>query len=137
MSRIKNHYHQEINELSDSHRWKMVDKDVFNFTTHNTDEININGTSLKGYINCSFRELTRAFGDPHNSDKYKSDAGWDIEFADGLVATIYNWKDGKNYCGNEGADVFDIIEWNVGGNVKDVVERIRYILKSGAKYETY
>jgi hypothetical protein len=78
---------------------------------------NSNGTSLQGYINTSYADLVACFGEPdEHYDDYKSDANWDITFADGVCATIYNWKDGRNYCGADGLDVEDITEWHIGGH---------------------
>ena len=80
---------------------------------------NANMTSLQGYINTSYDVLCGCFGPPDLSsiDNYKSDAGWTITFADGIVATIYNWKDGPNYCGPEdGTPVEEITEWHIGGH---------------------
>jgi hypothetical protein len=55
-------------------------------------------------------------GPPGNSfDNYKTDGEWVIEFENGVVATIYNWKDGKNYCGDKGLELEDIQEWHIGG----------------------
>ena len=35
----------------------------------------------------------------------------------GTVTTIYDWKQGKRYLGEEeGIEVQEVIEWNVGGN---------------------
>ena len=76
----------------------------------------INGTCLQGYINTSYRDLVECFGEPHcDGDGYKVDAEWMLRFEDGTVATIYNWKDGKNYCGEDGLAVEDITEWHIGG----------------------
>jgi hypothetical protein len=76
----------------------------------------ISGTCFQGYICATYSQLLDKFGSPGNSfDSYKTDAEWVIEFDDGTVATIYNWKDGKNYCGDSGLEVEDITEWHIGG----------------------
>lgn len=98
-----------------------------NFLTHNEKEINVSGTSFVGYVNTTYSKLFEKFGEPFD-DGYKTDAEWDIEFSDGKVATIYNWKNGKNYNGSEGLDLDDITEWHIGGFDNSVVERIQKIL---------
>lgn len=98
-----------------------------NFLTHNEKEINVSGTSLVGYVNTTYSKLFEKFGEPFD-DGYKTDAEWEIEFSDGKVATIYNWKNGKNYNGSEGLDLDDITEWHIGGFDNSVVERIQKIL---------
>lgn len=76
----------------------------------------VNGSSLQGYINTSYDVLRGCFGLPTcDGDGYKVDAEWIITFNDGVVCTIYNWKDGHNYCGYDGLDVEDITEWHIGG----------------------
>ena len=76
----------------------------------------IDGTCLKGTVKCSYDELVTAFGEPvSEGDDYKTDAEWDIRFPDGTISTIYNWKNGKNYCGPKGLPLWTIGEWNVGG----------------------
>jgi hypothetical protein len=97
----------------------------------NDDTINTNGTHLQGHINCSYDNLTRALGYPLESgfDDYKSDAEWWIRFKDGTVATIYNYKNGKNYMGEQGYNLCDIPQWNVGGRSKEVVERVAFLIK--------
>lgn len=98
-----------------------------NFFTHNEKEINVSGTSFVGYVNTTYSKLFEKFGEPFD-DGYKTDAEWEIEFSDGKVATIYNWKNGKNYNGSEGLDLDDITEWHIGGFDNSVVERIQKIL---------
>ena len=85
------------------------------FVTHNQTEIAIGGTSFKGYITADYTKLVAVFGTPTTGDEYKVDAEWKITFADGTVATIYNWKNGKNYLGDDGVDAVDITNWHVGG----------------------
>ena len=62
------------------------------------------------------------------SDGYKIDAEWVLKFEDGKIATISNWKDGRNYLGRYGKDVEDITEWHIGGHDSVVVDRIKKIL---------
>lgn len=93
---------------------------------------NIHGTSLQGYIKASYEQLLEAFGPPNSKlcDNYKTDVEWAFEFADGTVATLYNWKNGKNYCGDEGLELNDIYEWNVGGRSENAVSRLLEKLRS-------
>ena len=98
------------------------------FKTHNEKNINTNGTSLQGEINVSYQKLIELFGEPTPSDEYKSDAEWEIEFEDGTIATIYNWKNGKNYLGENGSDVEDIRNWHIGGFNKKAVELVEEII---------
>ena len=82
-------------------------------------------SSLQGYIYINHAELCEIFGDENSQgDGYKVDAEWSISFADGTYATIYNWKDGKNYCGEDGLDVPEITEWHIGGQSYQAVERV-------------
>ena len=86
-----------------------------------------NFSSLQGYIHTSYADLVGCFGEPtSDGDGYKIDAHWAITFADGVVATIYNWKDGVNYCGMEGTPVENIREWHIGGyNSTDAEGRVK------------
>ena len=91
----------------------------------NTSDICVNGTCLVTEIIVGYDILVSKFGPPiSTTDAYKTDAEWDIEFEDGTVATIYNWKDGKNYCGDRGLEVEDIKEWHIGGHNNKVGEWI-------------
>ena len=98
------------------------------FTTHNTTTIDTNGTCLQGEITATFKELTDLFGAYTDADGYKVDAEWMVKFDDGTVATIYNWKNGKNYCGEDGTPVEQITEWHVGGFTSVAATRIQILL---------
>lgn len=88
----------------------------------------IAGTSLRGHITATYAELVVCFGTPDEGDGYKTDAEWAIKFADGKVATIYNWKNGPNYgCGDS---VNAITNWNIGGRSDEVVRRVEQVLES-------
>ena len=90
--------------------------DANDFYTHNDIEIDVDGTSLRGYLEVGYEDLIKKLGEPSDYfDDYKSDATWHVSWYDGDKATIYNWKNGKNYCGREGLNTKDITLWNVGG----------------------
>lgn len=84
------------------------------------------GTSFKGYMYAQYDQLVAAFGlprQPHHSDN-KIDVEWIIDTPCG-VATIYNYKDGKNYMGKAGLRPDQIFEWHVGGKNIDSYEWVK------------
>lgn len=97
------------------------------------------GTCGQGHINTDYATLVGCFGEPDgNFDDYKSDANWDITFADGTVASIYNWKNGFNYCGREhGLPVEEIQYWNIGGNSRRAVTHVEAALDAYLKSVCY
>ena len=98
------------------------------FTTHNEEaQIDVCGTHLIGGVICSYDKLVEVFGEPLEGD-YKTDAEWYLKFSDGETATIYNWKNGKNYCGDEGLDVEEITTWHVGGTKQIVDTKINLLV---------
>lgn len=86
---------------------------------------------LQGEVKITYAELVEIFG-PENSqgDDYKVQAEWMIKFADGIYATIYDWKEGKNYCGEDGIPKEQVTNWHIGGvskgSVTHVMEVINY-----------
>jgi len=105
------------------------------FITHNegVNENAIYGSSLIGYVKCSYQELIDSFGEPLEIDLStsdgKTDVEWDIEFQDGTYLHIYNWKNGKNYLGDDGLETDQITEWNVGGHSKKDLEKLQMIFQ--------
>ena len=88
----------------------------------------VSGTSLQGYVDVSYARLVEVFGEPNDvGDQYKIDVEWCIHTIDG-DATIYNWKDSRNYLGEDGMDVEDIMDWHIGGMNKGVVHWVRKAL---------
>jgi len=87
-----------------------------------------NNTSLQGYIDVSYKTLCDIFGEPDTSEGYKTDAEWCITTSAG-IATIYNYKDGKNYNGEDGTPTEDIRDWHIGGNNTDVVRIVENIVQ--------
>lgn len=86
-----------------------------------------NGTYLQGHLNCTYAEVCAILGteDEDGGDSYKVDAEWvrTLKLPDGesLVFTLYNYKDGKNYLGDEGFEKEQITDWHIGGRDPKVV----------------
>ena len=97
------------------------------FITHNDNYIQTSSTYLIVYVSTSYQKLVETFGHPLKGD-YKTDAEWDIQFSDGMVGTIYNWKNGKNYCGEDGYELHEIDSWHIGGLKPQVETRIKLLL---------
>ena len=91
----------------------------------------ISGTSLQGHITATYAELVELFGKPHDCfDDFKIDAEWYVEFDDGTVATIYNFKNGRSYLGPDAPAVEDIKSWNIGGNTYKAADKIDEIFEA-------
>lgn len=89
----------------------------------------LNGSHLQGQMDVSYHRLVQTFSEPNKWDLSdsdgKSDVEWIIEFEDGTIATIYDWKRGVNYCGpQEGIPAEKNLRWNIGGHSIDAVQRI-------------
>jgi hypothetical protein len=86
------------------------------------------GTALMGYVTVSYDDLVEAFGKPDSvGDGYKVDAEWNLEINDTIV-TIYNYKNGRNYNGEDGLAVDQITDWHVGGFTKTAVDLVKEAL---------
>ncbi len=93
--------------------------------THNDKAIDTVGTHGQGTIQAGYEVLEQLLGKPLWGDGDKTDAEWAIEYEDGVVVTIYNWKDGRNYLGEAGYNVEDITIWHIGGMSPLALERIQ------------
>jgi len=97
-------------------------------TTHNQEEINTGDTFYQGDINISYKELKKFFGKPTEGDKFKIDAKWSIKVGD-IVATIYNYKTGRNYLGKNGTPKTKIEHWHVGGFNKTALDVVKDLIE--------
>ena len=95
--------------------------------------LNLNGSSLMGFIDCSYETLVGCFGNPvpDGFDSYKCDAEWQLDFGDDIIATIYNWKSGQNYNGLGAPSVEEITHWHVGGFNKMALNAVEHLLSQG------
>ena len=100
-----------------------------NFENGNFD-LEVIGSHGQGTIDATFEELKHCFGFPRGShDDYKCDVEWNIKFADGTIATIYNWKNGLNYCGAEnGLRICQMTSFSVGGFSKCALRLVESIV---------
>ena len=86
-----------------------------------------NGSSLMGYVQCSYSHLIKKLGNPHLTAKdfgdNKIDVEWCFKFKDGTISTLYNYKTGPNYLGLEGKPPAAMTIWHIGGfNNKSVIK---------------
>lgn len=89
------------------------------------------GTYLQGHLNdVCYMQIRSKFGLPHSTgDEWKVSCQWAIEFEDGTIATIYDWKSCKEYCGDdEGIHYKNNESWNIGGNSYDALLNIKEVL---------
>jgi hypothetical protein len=98
------------------------------YATHNDIDISLDLTVLQGEVSAGYSLLCKLFGQPCSLEGYKTDAEWLVEFEDGTVASIYNWKNGMNYLGSEGTPTEQITRWNVGGHDDRALELIKALL---------
>ena len=88
------------------------------------------GTSLKTEVEVSYKVLVNKLGLPNAiNDGYKVDAEWLIYTQHG-IATVYNYEDGKHYCGKEGLPVREITNWHIGAANDEAAKEVKeYLLK--------
>jgi hypothetical protein len=92
----------------------------------NNPKTNVNGTSLQGYVSTTFDKLKELLGPAgEGSADGKTNVEWTLEFVDGTVATIYDWK-----MSNIPTETYD---WHIGGKSKKAVEYIQEALKLETK----
>ena len=84
-----------------------------------TNDALVSGTSLKGHIVTTYAELVEKFGEPERGGD-KTTAQWALNFEDGTIATIYDWKYGETPMHKT--------KWNIGGKNSDAVFRVYEVM---------
>lgn len=102
---------------------------MMKYITHNDTDIRSDGTHYQGSVDASYGLLCIMFGQPFSGDAYKVDAEWVIEFEDGTIATIYNYKNGINYLGVAGTPTTQISSWHIGGYGVRAAELIQQLVE--------
>jgi hypothetical protein len=87
------------------------------------DWTDANGTSLQGYVQAHYHQLVAVFGEPEGGGD-KTTVEWVLQFADGTVATIYDWKESETPMG--------LYRWHIGGRDSTAVSRVTSTFKQGA-----
>lgn len=85
------------------------------------------GTSLKGYFKGSYKSIVKIFGEPKKSSNDKTQVNWRIEFDDGVIATIYDWKVEQDYNVNK--------DWNIGGHTREAFYYVTALLMKEERHE--
>jgi hypothetical protein len=89
-----------------------------------TNDANRNGTCLQGYVQAYYHQLVEVFGEPEGGGD-KTTAEWALEFEDGTVATIYDWKEYETPMG--------LYQWHIGGLNNLAVDRVTSTFKQGVQ----
>ena len=94
---------------------------------------NMDGTHLVGRVETTYKNLVEKLGPPHHdyqTEPNKTSVEWSLRFPKtNDVVTIYNWKDGKNYLGDdEGDEIENITDWHIGCYNSKVVPMIKEVI---------
>ena len=85
-----------------------------------TTDADVNMTSLQGYMQAYYHQLVEVFGEPEGGGD-KTTVEWCLEFEDGTVATIYDWKEYETPMGK--------YNWHIGGRNQKAVDRVMQTFK--------
>ena len=89
-----------------------------------TNEADVNGTCLQGYMQAYYHQLVEVFGEPEGGGD-KTTVEWCLAFEDGTVATIYDWKEYETPTG--------LYHWHIGGKNNLAVARVTSTFKQGVR----
>jgi hypothetical protein len=109
-------------------RYKFQKINGVKFYIDRKNEVSVGMSGYRGAVDIAYKKLVEVFGEPEPCDG-KMDAHWTLLFPDKAIATIYNYKDGKNYLGSEGTATSRLRDWHIGGHRgNNVVNRVAKIL---------
>lgn len=90
-----------------------------------TKNADVNMTYLQGEVLTTYGDLVRVLGEPDigpNGDPgEKVTCKWCLQFEDGTIATVYDWK-------THGRTPRGTYDWHIGGHSKKAVDRVMEIL---------
>ena len=97
----------------------------------NDETVDPCGTSLQGYVKCTYTELVEKFGEPTIRNGDKTNVEWWLEFRvadsvddfDYVTATIYDWKEPSLPYGKH--------PWHIGATDWRGVECVHHIMGMG------
>lgn len=82
----------------------------------------VSGTSFRASVTVPYSKLVRILGEPTYEHGDKTLADWSIQFEDGTIATIYDWK-------NYGKKKEHIKIWHIGGFSNRATELVLEMLE--------
>jgi hypothetical protein len=85
-------------------------------------DIDVSGTCLQGYVATTYNKLLYVLGEPTYRNGDGSTCEWALEFEDGSVVTIYDWKTKETPT--------KVYDWHVGGHSSKAVFLAGMILES-------
>ena len=85
-----------------------------------TTEADANRTCLQGYVEAYYHQLVEVFGEPEGGGD-KTTVEWCLQFEDGTIATIYDWKEYETPIG--------LYHWHIGGHNNLAVARVTRALR--------
>ena len=94
----------------------------------NSKKNNAVSSSFIGKIEVSYDHLVQVFGKETfgMSGDYKVSCFWVLEFSNGTIVTIYDYKTNKKYCGNKkGISKKDNTNWHIGGFDQSAVSLVK------------
>lgn len=95
------------------------------FRTHNDDpNIDMNGTALVGTIQATRAQITRVFGESLGAGD-KTFFNWIIQFENGVIGTVYDWKSGVEPGPNQ------LMTWHIGGHDRRAAELVHAAFREG------
>lgn len=87
------------------------------FHTHNEATVNDHGVMLQGGIQATRAQMVKAFGAPRQGVNSRVVNDWKLQFADGTVAYLYDWK-------SEPFPDDEPYNWRIGGVTHRAVELV-------------
>lgn len=93
-----------------------------------TKDADVNMTSLQGYMEAYYHELVAVFGQPDDAGD-KTTAEWCLQFEDGTVATIYDWKEYETPMG--------LYRWHIGGRDHRAVAAVTKTFKEAKLVDSW
>lgn len=95
-------------------------------------EPEMSGTSFQGYyLKLPYARIVAVLGEPSpdSTDGYKVSTEWDLQFEDGTVATVYDYKETNLYSDElpspEKLRASKFSDWHIGGFSMKAVFRLR------------
>lgn len=88
----------------------------------------LNGTHLQGYMTTTYDTLLEKLGEPREGVD-KTNVEWHLQFEDGKVATIYDWK-----CLSIPQGLYD---WHVGGHSQQVLDHLEEALNIPTRVNSF